>query len=668
MQKFNEMIKRSGMDQKKFMEDGLKPVILCKKFKQMFRFMLIPLSVAALGATGEDVAKASKWGFKPDDATECLQQAIKSGAKKLIIDNTGHDWIISKTILLASDQELVLSDGVTLRAKPGAFKGKFEPLLAGYNVSNVIIRGEGKAAIRMNKKDYQDTKLYQFSEWRHGIFLGGCSNVTIRDFTITETGGDGIALGTDGNAPYCRNILVDNMNLDANHRLAMGVVAVDGLILRNSKLSNTSGTSPGSGIDFEPNRPNERIANAVIENCVFENNKEHAIVLNTQNFNADSFPVSLTVRNCRGMERNVLGMHLMPTGARSRSSTPVRGNILIEDCVINNFVEVRNCIDGAFKIKFKNVTLNLPNKPDSNRASLMISCTGIPPELRIGGIEFDNFRINDTIRPPVKFNFSGSGGLADSLSGILIYNGKPFDLKPVIAEEQRKIEKLNSLKPAVQPKISDLRPPPADSTRQPEGAIPLRAATAMLQYAEAGRPVTVNVKMNRYYHSDGAVEIFNPSGKLLSKVPISCDKKEAQPVTFTPVETGIYRLVCNPGINSIMATSNARGNGFLIEKDVLTILQPNGRLYFRVPAGVKEFSLSVSGSPEVNVVLRGPDGKEVQKKLNVSSMEPFSAIRADILKDEIWSIGLSGSCWLATLRMYAPLTPIVSTNPDTLFL
>ena len=34
-------------------------------------------------------AVASWWGFNSGDATECLQKAIDSGVKKLIVDNTG---------------------------------------------------------------------------------------------------------------------------------------------------------------------------------------------------------------------------------------------------------------------------------------------------------------------------------------------------------------------------------------------------------------------------------------------------------------------------------------------------------------------------------------------------------------------------------------------------
>ena len=41
-------------------------------------------------------AKASWWGFDKNNATKCLQDAINSGVKRLIVDNTGRDWILDR--------------------------------------------------------------------------------------------------------------------------------------------------------------------------------------------------------------------------------------------------------------------------------------------------------------------------------------------------------------------------------------------------------------------------------------------------------------------------------------------------------------------------------------------------------------------------------------------
>ena len=99
--------------------------------------MLIAASICTLGA--QETVKASAFGFNPEDATAALQKAINSGAQKVIVDNTGKDWI-TRPLFLRSNQEIIFEDGVTLRAKKGEFKGVNDSLINLNNISNVIIR------------------------------------------------------------------------------------------------------------------------------------------------------------------------------------------------------------------------------------------------------------------------------------------------------------------------------------------------------------------------------------------------------------------------------------------------------------------------------------------------------------------------------------------------
>ena len=68
-------------------------------------------------------AKASWWGFDPDDSTRMLQEAINSGARKLIVDNVGKPWIVTG-IALASNQEILFERGVEVLAKKERFQGE----------------------------------------------------------------------------------------------------------------------------------------------------------------------------------------------------------------------------------------------------------------------------------------------------------------------------------------------------------------------------------------------------------------------------------------------------------------------------------------------------------------------------------------------------------------
>ena len=147
--------------------------------------ILLCAGICTLGA--QDTVRASAFGFNPEDATAALQKAIDSGAQKVIVDNTGKDWI-TRPLFLRSNQEIIFEDGVTLRAKKGKFKGVNDSLININDISNVIIRGEGAVTLAMNKKDYDNPALYKFSEWRHAISIRGATNIKISD--LDQSGAD----------------------------------------------------------------------------------------------------------------------------------------------------------------------------------------------------------------------------------------------------------------------------------------------------------------------------------------------------------------------------------------------------------------------------------------------------------------------------------------------
>ena len=109
------------------------------------------------------------------------------------------------------------------------------------------------------------------------------------------------------------------------------------------------------------------------------------------------------------------------------------------------------------------------------------------------------------------------------------------------------------------------------------------------------------------------------------------------------------------------------GNGYLIDKST-DFLPMQGRIYFQVPAGVKEFTLGVNSDTSVDAALLNPQGKEVERHNQIGSLQLFTAKRSDASQSEIWSLDITHAVWAATITMYAPLVPIISTNPKTLLL
>ena len=240
-------------------------------------------------------ALASWWGFNAEDSTQFLQAAIDSGARKLIIDRQASDWI-TLPLKAASNQEIVLQDGVVLQAKKGAYLGRSDALLSLRQCENVVIRGEKpgvKAVLRMNKADYQKPP-YEPAEWRHGLSILSSSNVLVEDLTIEFTGGDGIYLGVCKAGVTCSAVTIRRVLCYENHRQGISVITARNLLIEDTIMRDTNGTAPQAGIDFEPNLANEELTNCVMRRCICEGNAGDGYEFYLPNLTSMAWCVSMT--------------------------------------------------------------------------------------------------------------------------------------------------------------------------------------------------------------------------------------------------------------------------------------------------------------------------------------------------------------------------------------
>ena len=240
-------------------------------------FVLLP--ALAHGGGGGGAAVVTARCPDPTDCTSSLQTAFDTAGATLVrvpLLPGNQPWIVgdqsggptsidprvqanASGIMLgpaSSHRTIVFAGGVQVLAKQGAFHhGQF---FIGVNGSNITILGRG-AVWRMRKRDYSNPKMYAHSEDRHALALYGCSDITIIGLLISSSGGDGIYMtgltstgGSDNLMGYCRNIVLDSVVCDDHYRQGMSVISVVGLRVVNSTFSNTNGTPPSSGVDFEP--------------------------------------------------------------------------------------------------------------------------------------------------------------------------------------------------------------------------------------------------------------------------------------------------------------------------------------------------------------------------------------------------------------------------------
>jgi hypothetical protein len=283
--------------------------------------------VAAAAQQDENrVVKASWWGFDPADSTLALQTAIDSGARKVIVENVGRPWVVTP-IQLASNQELYFEPGVEIVARRGAFKGANDCLFSATLKENVILRGYG-ANLRMWRDDYASS-AYIKAEWRHVLQFKSCANVRVLGLILSEGGGDGIYLGTAKRGITNRNVVIKDVVCDRNYRQGISVISAQDLLIEGAQLTNTGGTPPGAGIDFEPNNSDEMIKDCVVRNCVVSNNRGDGVVVGLGNLDANSVPVSLRVENCTSTGNGGQAAHLATGNPPARA---VSGRVMLTNC------------------------------------------------------------------------------------------------------------------------------------------------------------------------------------------------------------------------------------------------------------------------------------------------------------------------------------------------
>lgn len=401
--------------------------------------------IAEVASGTRQQADASWWGFNKEDATDCLQKAIDSKVPKLIVDNTGSDWIIDKPIQLISNQEIVFADGVVVQAKKDCFKGGSDSLFNGTNLIHITLRGEGKAILRMRKEDYEDPGRYAKAEWRNGISLSDCSDVTIRHLTVMQTGGDGLYLGGTGTG-YNKNVLVDDMDFEDNYRNGISVISADGLIIRRSRFANTSGTPPELAVDFEPNEDGQRLSNCVLEDCVFTNNKGGGVSVSPLCLDSTSHPLSIT------LQRNIFngGWVEMNVDGDTVGKATVTGNVQLTDCKFMpgqkyKFL-IRDPVEGGFHVLLQECIFN--DAPAVEAAPVVINCYNPPGSGEIGNISFEHTTINDNSgRAPLDFQYSPGKKplyqISNDITGDLYIenNGRTgkFDLASFLQQKKKEL-------------------------------------------------------------------------------------------------------------------------------------------------------------------------------------------------------------------------------------
>lgn len=604
-------------------------------------------------------ARASWWGFDAADATAGLQAAIDSGVKRLTLDAAGGEWLVGP-IRLRSNLELIIADGVTVRALPGGFQKQHEALFTAMEVENLILRGVGTACLRMNKSDYLDASRYVWSEWRHLLSLRGCDGVTISNLTLAASGGDGIYVSTSPNRKRCRNIVVERVIATEHNRQGISVISAENLLIRDSAFLNTRGTPPAAGIDFEPNGADECLISNRVENCDFSGNASSGVILALPNLTAASEPVSVWFRNCRITDN---GGGVSVTASRT---TPVGGRIVFEDCRVERarkqaLVTLRNLQEEGLEILFKKCLLD--NRDGDDPDILLQSDVAAD----FNQVHFDQVTLRPGKRGVCSFaGMPGAGitGLDGELTLLTEGATTAFDFA---AFRQR-----HPPNPALKAfRVRPLDPrrlrPISGAAEAPATGLHLRGKLSLLHDAATNSPLPLTFRIKPY-------------GKAPLGVKVTVRDQTGTVVDTFRITKPEYRYTLqNPGKMLYTFDVDTRGHLFCAETDVsglafatvtpLQLMGGNQRLFFQVPADATNVQVEVFTPLKefATVRLLNAAGVAVDQRDELEGWSRLGADRAaGAPQPEIWSLHVVRAVEDVFFRLGDPLLPVVASTPGAL--
>jgi Ca2+-binding RTX toxin-like protein len=393
-------------------------------------------------------------GFNSNDATNTLQNAINSGADKVIVANIGNPWLISRTIFLKSNQEIVFAPDVVVKAKSGTFLSNNEPLFRALSIDNIKLVGEGigarQATLAMNKNEYTDPT--NTNEYGHIIGIDGTNNYTISGLTLTGAGGDGILIDGAYSGTFTPNLrafsadgLIDNVTSTNNRRNGLSVISAQNLTIKNSKFTSSAGTGPAAGIDFEPDFSHERLNNIKLSNVDLSGNDGNGLsfILSALDNNSTSVDISvdgatINSNKASGIKVGTYYTNFQPN-SNAASSTPNGAinisNVTIKDTKATDTFEPSAAISiqalSGDRSDPNNLKVNFNNVAISNTAQTGFSAPapisvlgfgGLNDRNQIGNLAFNNVTVADNFNRPVigiQLNQSGSfNNITGNITGI----------------------------------------------------------------------------------------------------------------------------------------------------------------------------------------------------------------------------------------------------------
>tara|TARA_R110002049_G_scaffold307988_1_gene510495 strand:+ start:521 stop:1675 length:1155 start_codon:yes stop_codon:yes gene_type:complete len=196
------------------------------------------------------------------------------------------------------------------------------------NVQNVSIFGLKVEGDRYRRID-PDNK---HGEWGMGLMIKSSENIKVYNPTITKCWGDGIYIGRGDVEKPNNDVLIYQAIIDDNRRNGISIICGRDIEIIEPLVSNTKGTSPESGIDIEPNGPDDVIDNILIKDAYTYNNEYIGIVVSLSQMVSDKAKeATITILNHTDKYSENGFMIASFRSERKASDVRIAGKILVKN-------------------------------------------------------------------------------------------------------------------------------------------------------------------------------------------------------------------------------------------------------------------------------------------------------------------------------------------------
>lgn len=249
---------------------------------------LLPIIVAAFAAGPAYSAQPDVCSVKPSsplvvsvrdkgakgdgntDDTDAIQKAIDAVAGTggtVYVPNGVYmvRGVGKKTLALKSKMTLKLAERAVLKVIPNGAPRYMTVRIAKSSDVNVV-----GGTLQGDRKEHKGKK----GEWGMGLWIGrGSKNVTVAGMTAKDMWGDGFLVNDAANVALC------GVGAIHNRRQGLSIIRGNRILVTQSEFRNTTGTAPSAGIDLEPDKPDQRISNVIIEKSKFIDNAGGGIMI-----------------------------------------------------------------------------------------------------------------------------------------------------------------------------------------------------------------------------------------------------------------------------------------------------------------------------------------------------------------------------------------------------